>query len=317
VDGRGGGPYFERMLALRDEVRAALAGVFGVPTDRIALVYSTTDACNVVLHGLGLGPDDEIVTTDEEHFGLLGPLAGSGATVRLAKTFGRPPDEHLDAILAEIGPRTRLLALSHVSWASGNRLPVEELRRATDLPILVDGAQSIGAIDVDATPFDFYTASCQKWLCAPDVTGALYVRDPERLRVARIGYPSAESYEPSGVFVPKEGARRFDTGWWPSSSAAGLCAAIAARPDWAYERARETAERLRDRLAEHRELVTAPDQSTLVSWREEGDTTALVQALYEAGVIVRELPGRGILRASCGYWTSDEDLDRLLAALPG
>src|SRR4051812_31211478 len=315
-DGRGGGPYFERMLALRDETRAAVAGIFGAPVENMALVYSTTDACNVVLAGLGLGPGDEIVTTDEEHFGMLGPLAGSGARVRLAKTFGRPPDEHLEAILGEVGPRTRLIAISHVSWISGNRLPIEELRRETELPVLVDGAQSIGAIPVDATPFDFYTASCQKWLCAPDVTGALYVRDPESLRVARVGYPSAESYEPTGTFVPKAGARRFDTGWWPSSSLAGLCAAIAVRPEWAHEGARETADRLRERLGERRELVTAPGQSTIVSWREEGDAAAVVKALYEAGVIVRELPGRGILRASCGYWTSDGDLDRLLEALP-
>jgi L-cysteine/cystine lyase len=142
------------------------------------------------------------------------------------------------------------------------------------------------------------------------------VRDPESLRVARVGYPSAESYVPAGTFVPKQGARRFDTGWWPSSSLAGLCAAIAIRPEWANERARETADRLRGRLAERRELVTAPGQATIVSWREEGDTAALVKTLYEAGVIVRELPGRGILRASCGYWTSDGDLERLLNALP-
>ena len=59
---------------------------------------------------------------------MLGPLAGSGARVRLAKTLGRPPKEHLDAILAEIGPRTRLLAISHVSWISGNRLPIDDVR---------------------------------------------------------------------------------------------------------------------------------------------------------------------------------------------
>jgi L-cysteine/cystine lyase len=316
VDGRGGGPYFDRMLELRDRARAAIAGVFGVPDDLIALVYSTTDACNVVLAGLGLGPGDEIVTTDEEHFGMLGPLARSGATVRLAGVFGKPPEQHLEAILGEVGPRTRLIAISHVSWISGNRLPVEELRRETELPILVDGAQSVGAIEVDPTPFDFYTASCQKWLCAPDVTGGLYVRDPEALPVTRVGYPSVESYEPTGAFVPKQGARRFDTGWWSSASAAGLCAAIAARPEWAHERAREAAASLRERLADRRELVTAPGQATLVSWREEGDTAAVVRSLFEAGVIVRDLPGRGILRASCGYWTSDGDLDRLLAALP-
>ena len=205
--GRGGGPYFEQMLALRDEARAALAGVLGAPVENVALVYSTTDACNVVLAGLGLGPGDEIVTTDEEHFGMLGPLA------RLGRAGPRRADARPPAGGAARGdPRARSArgrgcSRSRTSPGSpGNRLPVEELRRETELPILVDGAQSVGAIAVDPTPFDFYTASCQKWLCAPDATGALYVRDPESLRVARVGYPSAESYEPTGTFVPKAGA---------------------------------------------------------------------------------------------------------------
>ena len=315
-DGRGGGPYFERMLALRDETRAALSGVFGAPVENMALVYSTTDACNVVVAGLDLGPDDEIVTTDEEHFGLLGPLAGSGARVRLARTFGRPLEEHLDAILAEVGPRTRLLAISHVSWISGNRLPLEALRRETELPILVDGAQSIGAIAVDTTPFDFYTASCQKWLCAPDVTGALYVRDPESLRVARVGYPSVESYEPTGAFAPKAGAPRFNTGWWPSSSLAGLCAAISARPAvGARAGARDggAASRAARRAARARDRPRPGDDRLLArGGRHDGTREGALRGRRDRP----RAPGRGILRASCGYWTSDGDLDRLLDALP-
>ncbi len=68
-------PYFMGTLALREQVREALARVVAVDPEHVALTTSTTDGCNIVLGGLELGAGDEIVTTTEEHFGLLGPLA--------------------------------------------------------------------------------------------------------------------------------------------------------------------------------------------------------------------------------------------------
>jgi L-cysteine/cystine lyase len=63
------------------------------------------------------------------------------------------------------------------------------------------------------------------------------------------------------------------------------------------------------------EVVTAPAQGTLVTFRAEGDSAELVRRLYEQGVIVREIPGTGWVRVSCGWWTSDEDLERLVSAI--
>jgi L-cysteine/cystine lyase len=313
--GRSGTPYMDAMGDLRMRARERLAGVLGVERTSVALTYSTTDSCNVVLGGLGLGPEDEIVTTDTEHFGLLGPVHGSGAQVRVAPVGERSGDEAFDVIAALIGPRTRLLALSHVSWVTGNRLPVERLAAETGVPVLVDGAQAAGAIELDVSAFDFYTVSCQKWLCGPDTTGALYVRNPEGLRIARPSYLSQASYEETGAFVPREGAPRFDTGWTPPPSLAGLVAAIEAAPEWRYERAREMAARCRELIAERFEVVTAPEQATLVSWRVPGDAAEVAVRCSDQGVIVRGLPGTDLLRASCGYWTNDDDLERLLAAL--
>src|SRR5436853_2568670 len=90
--GRGGGPYFDRALALRDEVRAKLAAAVGVPVESLSLATSTTNGCNIVLAGLGLTAEDEIVTTDGEHFGLLGALAVSPARVRVAQVRELPPE---------------------------------------------------------------------------------------------------------------------------------------------------------------------------------------------------------------------------------
>jgi L-cysteine/cystine lyase len=314
--GRGGKTYFERMLGLRQSVRAKLASVLRVEAERVALTSSTTESCNLVLRGVGLEVGDEVVTTDCEHFGLIGALAVSSAKLRIAAIRDRPVEQALEAILAEVGPRTRLLALSHVAWTTGNRLPVEELRAATQLPILVDGAQSAGAIAVDASGFDFYTVSAQKWLCGPDATGALFVREPERLALTAPSYFSQASYDlAQGTFEPRPGAARFDPGWISTASLAGLEAALDVHPDWRFDRAAEMAARCRQLLEARFEVVTAPGQATLVSIRTAGDPAEVVPRAFERGVVVRDLPGTGLLRVSCGYWTSDEDLERLLGAL--
>jgi L-cysteine/cystine lyase len=308
-EGRGSQAMFKRTLGLREETREAVARFLEVSVENVALTGSTTDACNIVIAGVELGPEAEIVTTDSEHFGLIGPLHASGARVVVS-----PPDP--DAILAAVTARTRLIAVSHVLWTTGALLPVAELReRSGGVPVLVDGAQSIGAVPVSVAGVDFYTVSGQKWLCGPDGTGALVVADPERLRVARPSYLSQASYEPDGAFVPRDGARRFDPNWIAAPLLAGLVAALELRPQWAYDRAAETARDCRERLADV--VQTLPGDATLVAFRppEGEEPAAAVDRLAEAGVIIRELPGRNLLRASVGWWTSDEDLRRLSAAL--
>jgi len=309
-EGRGSHARFMRLLDAREELRAAVAALIGVHTEHVALTASTTDGCNIVLAGLDLRAGDEVITTTDEHFGLLGPLHMSGAKVVVADP---DPERIADAVTA----RTRLIALSHVLWTTGAVIPVHELRAATGLPILVDGAQSVGAMEVDATGLDFYTISGQKWLCGPEGTGALVVADPDALRVGHPSYLSQDGYEQDGAFQPREGAARFDPNFIPGSATAGLRAAIAATPPWAYEHAAEMADRFRGGLADARQDVVVPrDRATLVSWRVPVEESAtIVEGLADAGVIVRDLPGRGLVRASVGWWTNDDDLERLVAAL--
>ena len=304
--GRSGQPFLDRALELRVASRERLAALLDVHPSLVALTASTTDGCNIVLAGLDLGPEDEVVTTDAEHFGLLGPLHASGA--RVVVTEPEP-----DAILAAVGPQTRLLAVSHVLWTTGALLPVDELRERSGIPVLVDGAQSVGAIPVRVGAADFYTVSGQKWLCGPGETGGLYVADPERLRVARPSYLSQKRHEPDGSFVPRAGAERFEPNWQALPLLAGLVAALDVAPDWCYERSAAMARRCRELLVPHVEVL--PGDATLVAFRPEGDTEELVARLHEQGVVVRDLPGRGIVRASCGWWTNDDDLERLVAGL--
>ena len=306
AQGRGGEPYFSRALAMRDEVRAKLAAHLGAEPAQVALTRSTTDGCNIVLAGLGLGPEDEVVTTDVEHFGLIGPLHASGAKVVTA-----PEDKVVEAVTE----RTRLVAISHVSWVTGNSLDPTRIKAETGLPVLVDGAQSAGVLPLRAGDVDYYAVSCQKWLCGPDVTGALVVARPDELHVALPSYFAQTEHAPDGTYSPREGAERFDSGWIGTPSLAGLSAALDVHPDWRFERSAEMAAKLRAALVDRFEVVTKPDQAGLITFRPTGDPTELVEHLRAQGVIVRELPGRNLIRASCGYWTSDEDLERLLGGL--
>ncbi len=300
AEGRSGTPYFERMRELREVARRGFADVLRVdPTSR---------GCAVVLAGLGLSGEDEVITTDQEHFGLTGPLYATGARVVIVEA-----DE--DAVLEAVTPRTRLIAMSHVLWTTGRRLDLHRVKGECGLPVLVDGAQSAGAIEVDVGALDFYTVSAQKWLCAPDPAGALYVRDPEMIRVRAPSLFSQESYELSGAFVARESGARFDAGWIGVPNLVGLVDALAIHPEWRYERAAEAAARCREVLEPHVEIVTPPAHSTLVSFRPPSDPAELVATLAERGVIVRELPGRNLVRASCGWWTSDDDLQRLVDGL--
>jgi L-cysteine/cystine lyase len=306
-EGRSGLPFYTETAEARDRLRRRLGELVSAHTGTVALTSSTTEACNIVLAGLGLGPEDEVVTTTDEHFGLLGALGCSPARVVVT-------DPDPERILAAVTPRTRLIAVSHVLWTTGAILPVHELRAASGVPVIVDGAQSVGAIPVDVRGLDFYTVSGQKWLCGPDSTGALVVADPERLRVAAPSYVSQVAYRPDGSFDPQPGAQRFEQGWWAPARIHGLETALEGRPPWAFDQARATAERLRQRLRGRVDVITPAERSTIVSFAAD-DAARLVERLHADGVRVRDIPGRGVVRVSVGYWTSEGDIDRLLDGL--
>jgi selenocysteine lyase/cysteine desulfurase len=97
---------------------------------------------------------------------------------------------------------------------------------------------------------------------------------------------------------------------------AGLEAALSKLPAGRFERSRELAERCRKLLLDHgHDVVTEAEQATLVSWRHDGDTAAAARHLHERGVIIRELPGTSLLRASVGWWNDGSDLERLAEGL--
>ena len=312
--GRGGGAHFEALFAVGERLRSQAAGLFGCDTEEVALTRSTTDGMNAVLSTLELGPGDEVLTSDEEHPGLLAPLAAGrdrrGYEVRVAP-FARLADA--------IGPRTKLVACSHVSWVNGQVVDTAALA-ASDALVLLDGAQGLGAVPtrMDEVGCDFYGAAGQKWLCGPDGSGYLYVR-ADHCAALEAPWPSYMTLADPGnalASASKEGARRFDLGF--SAPLWVWCASaldVLGESGWdaVHERGPVLAARLADELTERGVEVAPRGRSTLVSWRS-ADATAEVARLAEAGVRVREIPAVGLVRASLGAWSSEDDVERLLAA---
>ena len=307
--GRGAMSVWDELAAEELELRQKVGALIGVPGDLIVMTSSTTEGCNIVITGLRLGPGDEVVTTDAEHPGLSMPLLASGATIKQARVLERPSSEALPAILDEVTSRTRLIALSHVLWLNGHVLPLAEIKRATGVPLLVDGAQSAGAIRVDASAADWYTVSGQKWLCGPETTGALYVAEPDALR------PQIQS----GAAHAYTDVRRLRLLHLARPLMAGLSAAIGDLPEWGFDRAAALVARCRQALlGPGAEVRTEAGQGTLVSFRVPGDPVETVRAAEDQDIVIRNLPD-GWLRASVGWWNDESDIDRLvdfLTALP-
>ena len=312
--GRSGKTHFAGVQQIREDLRRRAAWLMGCPPGEIALTHSTTDGMNMVLHGMKLGRGDEVVTTDEEHPGLLAPLAALAAEDGVKVTYG-PFAEVANAVT----PQTKLIACSHVSWINGQVVDTGALE-ATGVPVLLDGAQGLGAVPVNPEQLGcaFYAAAGQKWLCGPDQSGFLYVHEEwiERLGAPWPGYQSLADASRAEELPLAEGATRFDLGFPAPHNGAWAVASLqvleSAGWDEVLSRGPTLASQLARRLRERGHDVAPRGSSTLVSWSVP-DPDEFVQRAAEAGVIIRNLPGRGLVRASVGAWSDESDLERLLA----
>jgi L-cysteine/cystine lyase len=314
IDGRGGKPFFDAVMQQADTLRGRVAPLLGCDRDELALTDSTTDGVNAALAALDLRRGDEVLTSDEEHPGVLAPLGvlrdRVGIRVRTA------PFAEMGG---EVRPGTRLVACSHISWQTGRVLDTAALRDA-GAPVLLDGAQGLGAVPVDvrALGCDFYAASGQKWLCGPNGVGYLYARAEliGGLSAPWPGYQVLSDPERPLTSALHDDARRLATGFPAAQQTAFAHAALDVLTEPGIERLQQRAIDLAARLAEtleERGVRVAPrGESTLVSF-EAPDPPRFVERLAaEERIVVRFLPGTPYVRASVGAWSTEEELDRLV-----
>lgn len=315
-------------------VAALAAALFGADPDEIALTHSATEGLGTALIGLTWNPGDEIVTTLEEHPGLMMPLAllarRFGVVTRYAD-IGDGASGVVEALASQITSRTRLIALSHVLWSTGAVLPlrdISELARRYELMVVVDGAQSAGQVPVDlhAMGIDAYAMAGQKWLCGPEATGLLYIRKDRFADIAPT-YVRYGQFEPSGYFIPAEGAKRYEIGEFYRPAVAAQETALRWLRDevgfeWAYDRIAALGADFRRRLTSIDGVtVVTPTEpmAGLVNFNIAGlRPQEVATQLYERGYTIRyveSVPCSVSARASVGWWNTEDEVAGLASAI--
>jgi selenocysteine lyase/cysteine desulfurase len=221
----------DKYRPLRESVRGKVAALLGVSADEIAITRNTSEGSNLVVGGIDLKPGEEVVITDHNHpsnnesWKLRARRAGFVVRSVPVPVPARSPEDLVAGIERAITPRTRVIAITHLTSTTGIRFPIKpvaELARRRDIFLHVDGAQTFGACAVDLKDLgcDSYSASAHKWPMGPLEAGILYVRSE---RIVQL-WPSIVS---AGWTDELKGARKFEAvGQQDDPRVAALGAAI-------------------------------------------------------------------------------------------
>jgi len=334
-NGRLGAAAFEAMGKIYDNARSSSARLLNASVDEIALTDNTGEGLNIISHGFKWHEGDEVITTNHEHISLLAPLFQLrdryGIVIRFADIGPTAERPVLKAIADLVTPRTRLISISHVTWTTGAVLNVSEVAymgREWGIPVLIDGAQSAGAIPVDvkALGVDFYAIPMQKWLCGPDGTGALYVRREtlDYVSPTYVGYWSVK-HEEGIEWELLESAQRFELGGRQTAALAGQAAVLNWLEEtvgykWLFERiaslSRYTYNALKA-LPGLTLLTPRPGESGLVAFKlGDRDVNEVINYLHDKhNIYIRSIPTTNSLRVSTGFYNTEEEIDKLVEAL--
>ncbi|MGH7544644.1 MAG: aminotransferase class V-fold PLP-dependent enzyme [Gemmatimonadota bacterium] len=316
-----------------EALKEVAAAFIGSAPHEIVITRNATEAMNFVANGLELDRGDEILTSDHEHIGglccwqLVEKRRGLTLTVVPLPVPPRDPGEIVDAFRRAIGPRTRVLSLSHVTFTTGLRTPVKELAhlcRERGIVFVVDGAHPVGMfpVDVRAIGADFYATSTHKWLCAPQGTGLLHVREDWLDRL----WPTIAS---GGWDDPSLRSDRFNPlGTVNDSLRAGLQAAFefqaALGPERVSRRVLHLSQRLHDALAELPGISMKTTRDPRMASGMESFTLESVPALdlqkmlWERGPIRTRVIGEydcGFMRLSTHIFNTTDEIDRVVAMI--
>jgi cysteine desulfurase / selenocysteine lyase len=339
---RSGALVFARYDAILDGLRSAAAEALKTLPDNLAFVKNTSEGINLLANGYRFQPGDQVISYVHEYPANHYPWKlqeKRGVELLLlpdrditggAAPSGRPVAWTFADLEASITPRTRIVALSHVQFASGHAAelkPIADLCRAHDIDLIVDAAQSFGCLPLDPEELGIaaVVTSGWKWLMGPIGSGLLYTspRFRHKLDLAMVG---AESMRQGTDYLdhtwnPHASAKCFEYSTAPIALAAALeCCLREVTLRYGLEsicdeifRLQEvflsTLDRTRFRPVFEPALLRTPILSLIVP----GDPNALRRGLLKQNIICTERGG--YLRIAPHFYNSDDEMTRAAEVL--
>lgn len=291
--------------------RGLLSQLLRVAPDQISFVASTTEALNLVAHGVRLGPGDQVVLCEDEFPSIL--LAWSPAALRQAELVRVPIRQETtrtDELIERISERTRVVCVSHVHWCTGTRVDLDRIAAAAHrvgARLVVDGAHATGAIEVNASEADIYTGPVFKWLLSG--FGLAYV-------ITKASF--APELEPTFRGYHNEASRNLQYGHanYPVMYALSATLDLLGGLGWPWIHSRVSCLTglLHEGLVQAGWSVVTPKQQRagIVSLLSD-NPLEVVASLARQGVAIAERSG--FLRVSPHFYNTEADIQRFLSSL--
>jgi selenocysteine lyase/cysteine desulfurase len=325
-----------------DKLRATAAGLINARKDEIAFVKNTSEGISIVASGIDWQFGDRIVTTSVEYPANVYPWmeVERGRGAKLVKVEEETDDlgrRHVpvEKILeAASDARTRMVTLSHVEFASGQRHDLARIGkfcRERKILFNVDAIQSIGVlpVDVQAMNIDFLSADGHKWMLGPEGAGIFYCRREliEHTRPLMVGWMNVVDAQNYGDYdyTLKSDAGRFECGSYNVPGLLALKASIDMISRVGVDAISKRVKKLTDHLIDGLIVRGYDVVSPRMDWQWSGivsftsprfahmEITTKLRAKENIEIVVRE----GRLRASPHFYNTESEIDALLGALPG
>ena len=326
---------FRDWLAVKEQARELLAKLLGARPEQVAFVRNTSDALSSVANGLSWRKGDNIVTFSREFPSNIYPWLrvrdAFGVEVRMCEERGGRID--FGELSSLIDRNTRVVAISHVQYASGFRMDLERLGRLTrrhDALFVVDVIQALGVVptDVEAEFIDVAAGAGHKWLLSPEGVGYLYLseRARERIQPTLVGWISVPN--PDDYFNFEQGWNRgalaWETGTGPAALLYGFKASLELLTRFGVQNVANYLEELTDDLCERLKAK----RYEVVSSRAPGEKSQIVCVRHLDGLSATQLyhelsmqkiitaPRAGRLRIAPHFYNTPAEVEAFVNALP-